>query len=65
MKKNIGKTDKMIRIAIGALIVLAGITKLLTGLSLTIASIVAIILVLTSSVSFCPIYALFGLKSNE
>jgi hypothetical protein len=65
MKKNVGKIDRMIRIAIAALIVLAGITNLLTGLALTIASIVAIVLVLTSSVSFCPLYAMLGLKSNK
>ncbi len=65
MKKNVGKIDKMIRIAIAAFIVIAGLTNLLTGLVLTIASIVAIVLVLTSSVSFCPIYAILGLKSNK
>lgn len=65
MKKNVGKIDKMIRIAIAALIALAGITKLLTGIPLTIASIIAIVLVLTSSVSFCPLYAMFGIKSNK
>jgi hypothetical protein len=63
MKKNVGKIDKMIRIAIAALIVVGGITKLLTGLPLTFASIIAIVLVLTSSVSFCPLYAMFGKKA--
>ena len=55
----------MVRIAIAALIVMAGITELITGLSLTIASIIAIVLVFTSGVSFCPLYAIFGFKSSD
>ncbi|MFZ5940030.1 MAG: YgaP family membrane protein [Bacteroidota bacterium] len=57
MKKNVGKTDKIIRIALGLVIAAAGIYfKSWWGL-------VAIIPLGTALISFCPLYGIFGLST--
>lgn len=65
MKKNMGKTDKIIRllIAVGFLIVYAnGMVEGTWGFILLI---LAGILVLTTFVSFCPLYTLFHIHTNR
>lgn len=63
MKKNMGTSDRIIRLAVAALIALLYFTG-------TISETVAIVLValgaiflLTSIISFCPLYAPFGLST--
>ena len=54
MKKNVGKTDKIIRIALGVLVAAAGIYfKSWWGL-------LAIIPLATAFLNFCGIYSIFG-----
>ena len=63
MKKNVGNTDKIIRVILA--IVLGGLyfTKTVTG-GLGIGLLVAGgVLLATTFVSFCPIYAIFGMRS--
>ncbi len=65
MKKNMGNLDRLIR---GSLAVLVGIlyfTNVISGNLALILLIVAGILILTSLVSFCPLYAPFGISSCE
>lgn len=64
MKSNVGMVDKAIRII--AAVVLTGLyfTGNLTGVWGVIALVVAAVLVLTSFVSFCPLYAIFGLSTK-
>ena len=63
MKKNLGSTDKVIRyiLAIVALFIgfLSGISGFLQGVFIS----VALILIGTSLLSFCPLYAIVGLKT--
>ena len=63
MKKNLGSTDKVIRyiLAIVALLIgfLSGVSGFLQGVFIS----VALILIGTSLVSFCPLYAIVGLKT--
>jgi len=59
MQQNIGKTDRIIRISIGVAIVVAGIiTQSWWGL-------VGIVPLVTSMVSFCPLYTLLGFSTCE
>ncbi|MDP5062258.1 MAG: DUF2892 domain-containing protein [Maribacter sp.] len=60
MKKNMGTTDKFIRITIAAALLIAFLTDTVTGVLGYVALAVAAIFVLTSFVSFCPLYTLFG-----
>lgn len=66
MKKNIGDTDRGLRILTS--IILVGIILLDVipgGVLAIIAWVVAATLLLTSFVSFCPIYALLGVNSSD
>lgn len=63
MKKNMGTADRVIRVVIAAIIVTLYYSEMITG-TLGIALLVlAGIFVLTSLVSFCPLYTLFGLNT--
>ncbi|MFN3997882.1 DUF2892 domain-containing protein [Algoriphagus sp.] len=63
MKKNMGSTDKIIRLIIAAVLVVLYFTGTLTGTLGIIALVVAAIFTLTSLVSFCPLYTLLGIKT--
>ena len=60
MKKNMGTTDKFIRFIIAAILLIAFLTDTVTGVLGYVALAVAAIFILTSFVSFCPLYTLFG-----
>jgi len=64
MKKNMGKTDKTIRLFLAAVIVVLLFTDLLTGTLGIIFFILAVVFVVTSLISFCPLYALFDIHTN-
>lgn len=62
MKKNVGKTDKMIRLVVAAVIVIllaTGTIALATTLG-TILAVVGVIFIFTALVNWCAIYALIG-----
>jgi Protein of unknown function (DUF2892) len=63
MKKNMGSTDKIIRLLIAAVIALLYFTNVITGMLAIVLLVLAGIFVLTSLVSFCPIYTLFGMNT--
>ena len=60
MKKNMGNTDRLIRIAISAVLLIVSLFGQLPSTLNAIALIVAAILILTSFTSFCGLYTLFG-----
>ena len=63
MKKNVGNLDRTIRIAIAIVIAVLTYMNVLTGtLSIVLLSLAAIFVV-TSFLSFCPIYAVLGMNS--
>lgn len=63
MKKNIGKSDRFIRLVLAA--VLAGVVAadLVTGTLSLIAIIAAVILLATALFNFCPLYRLLGIQT--
>ena len=65
MKANMGKTDKIIRIL--AAIIIAGlyIENQITGIAAILLLILAGIFVLTSFMSFCPLYLPFGISTRK
>lgn len=63
MKKNMGSTDQIIRVLIAVVVAALFFTKVISGVLGMVLLAVAGIFVLTSVVSFCPIYALFGMSS--
>lgn len=60
MKNNIGSIDKIVRFIIAAVIVLLFFTNIITGTLGIILLVLAGVLVITSFLSFCPLYTLFG-----
>jgi len=63
MKKNMGNTDKIIRLIIAAGIAILYFTGVITGTIGIVLLILAGVFVLTSLVSFCPLYTLFGMNT--
>ena len=63
MKKNLGSIDKLVRLLIAIALIVLFYLEIVTGTLGIVALILALIFALTSLVSFCPIYALFGLSS--
>ncbi|MDO9254215.1 MAG: DUF2892 domain-containing protein [Bacteroidales bacterium] len=65
MKSNMGTTDKIIRIAIAALIAVLYFTKVIPGTVGIILLVLAAVFVLTSLISFCPLYPLVGMNTTK
>lgn len=64
MKRNVGHVDKIVRYVLAALLAVAGILLFNSVLWLAlIALVLAVVLVATSLMSFCPLYRLFGLTT--
>jgi len=63
MKKNMGTADRIIRVLIAAIFVALYFTGTVTGTWGIVLLALAGVFVLTSVVSFCPLYAPFGLKT--
>jgi len=65
MKKNMGSTDKIIRIAIAILIAILYFTNTISGTLAIVLGAFALIFIITSFVSFCPLYAPFGISTRK
>lgn len=65
MKKNIGTVDKVIRILIAVIMVVLFFTHVITGTLAIILLILSGVFVLTSLISFCPLYLPFGLSTKK
>jgi hypothetical protein len=63
MKKNMGSTDRIIRILVAIIFVVLFATKTVTGVFGIVLLVLAAVFVLTSLVSFCPLYLPFGLST--
>jgi len=63
MKKNMGSADRIIRLVIAAIISGLYFTNVINGTLGLILIILAAIFVLTSFISFCPLYTIFGLST--
>lgn len=63
MKKNMGSTDQIVRVLIAVAVAALFFTNVISGVLGIVLLAVAGIFVLTSVVSFCPIYAVFGISS--
>lgn len=58
-----GSADRIIRLVIALIVVTFYFTGIISGTVLIILGIIGGIFLLTSLVSFCPLYALFGLNT--
>ena len=60
MKKNMGSIDKIIRILIAVIIGVLVFANVVTGTLGIVLLILAAVFIITSLVSFCPLYTLIG-----
>ncbi len=65
MKKNMGTTDKVIRILIAVAILVLKLTNVISGTFSVVLLVLAGILVLTSLVGICPLYFPLGLSTRK
>lgn len=63
MKKNMGSADRIVRILIALLAAYLYYAGIVTGTLGVVLIVVAVVFVLTSLVSFCPLYAIFGINT--
>lgn len=63
MKKNVGNTDRIIRLIVAVVVAILFFNNVITGILGIVLMVLAGIFVLTSLVSFCPIYAIFGMNT--
>ncbi len=65
MKKNMGTIDIAIRILVAVIIAVLYFTNVIAGTLGIIMLILAAVFVLTSLLSFCPLYLPFGLSTRK
>jgi hypothetical protein len=65
MKLNMGNIDRSIRIAIAIVIAVLYFAGLITGTVGLILGIVAIVLLITSLMGWCPAYLPFGISTRK
>lgn len=63
MKKNMGSVDRIIRVILAVIMAYLYFTNVITGTLGLVLIILAGVFVLTSFISFCPLYAPFGIKT--
>lgn len=63
MKRNMGNTDRLTRIIVAVVIAILFTTHVITGVFGYILLGIATIFLLTSFISFCPLYSLFGINT--
>jgi hypothetical protein len=65
MKKNMGTTDRVIRLILAIIVLLLYLTGNIAGTAAIILGIIALIFFLTSLVGFCPLYVLFNISTAK
>ena len=64
MKKNMGTVDRIVRILVAVVIVALYFTNVINGTVAIVLLVLSGIFILTSFVSFCPLYLPFGISTR-
>ncbi|OJV19728.1 MAG: hypothetical protein BGO21_21950 [Dyadobacter sp. 50-39] len=65
MKANMGILDRVLRVLIAIAIVILYYTNVISGTVAIVLLVVAGLFILTSFISFCPLYSILGLHTNK
>lgn len=65
MKKNMGSADQIIRVALAVVIAVLYFTHVISGTLALVLLLVAGVFVITSFISFCPLYFPFGISTKK
>jgi hypothetical protein len=63
MKKNMGNMDRIIRIILAAIVGFLYYSGIISGTFGLVLIVLSVVFVLTSLISFCPLYTIFGLST--
>lgn len=63
MKKNMGSADRIARVVIAAIVAVLYFTNVITGTLGIVLLVIAGVFLLTSLISFCPLYTIFGINT--
>lgn len=63
MKTNMGKSDRIIRSLLALVMLILYFTNIIAGTLGLILVVLSIVFLLTSTISFCPLYVPFGLST--
>ncbi len=63
MKKNMSSTDRIIRVILAVVMGILYFTGTVTGTLGIVMLVLGGVFVLTSLISFCPLYAIFGIST--
>ncbi len=64
MTKNMGKVDRINRVLAAVLFLVLYFTRVVSGTLGIVLIVLALIFLITSLVSFCPLYKPFGIKTT-
>jgi hypothetical protein len=65
MKKNMGAADRMVRVGLAIVIAILYLTHIISGNIALVLLFVLGALLITSLFSFCPLYAVLGMKTHK
>lgn len=63
MKKNMGNTDRLIRIVLGVVFLLAIVLQWVSGVFAVILGVLAVVFIATASIKMCPLYTVLGIQT--
>ncbi|TDL99552.1 MAG: DUF2892 domain-containing protein [Flavobacteriaceae bacterium] len=65
MKQNMGSVDKIVRALFALIVGLLYFFEVISGGFATVLGVLAAIFLITSVVGFCPLYSVFGIRTNK
>ena len=65
MKPNMGTTDKILRILVAIILIGLYFANIISGTIAIVLLVIAGVFILTSFISFCPLYFPFGISTRK
>ncbi len=65
MKINMGNFDRIVRLIVASTLIGLYASNIITGVSGVIVLLLAIVLILTSLISICPLYSALGISTRK
>jgi hypothetical protein len=65
VKKNMGTIDRVVRVLLALAVLILYLTNIISGTLAIILGILALVFLLTSLISFCPLYVPFKISTRK
>lgn len=65
MKTNMGQVDRIVRIVLALVVAILYFTGQIGGVAAVVLGILALVFLVTSALSFCPLYLPFGISTKK